>query len=60
MVILNTEANSSVESVYNGIPLMIGPEEPKDRGYDRATEYLSQRTPVLLKTDAEYEQISLC
>lgn len=59
-VILTTEANPSVSPVHDRMPLILEPEELEDWMLDdRATEYLLHKTPVLLKTHAEYEQMSL-
>ena len=59
-VILTTEANPSVSPVHDRMPLILEPEELKDWVLDdKATEYLLNKTPVLLKAHAEYEQMSL-
>ena len=59
-MILTTEANPSVSPVHDRMPLILEPEELEDWVLDdRATEYLLHKTPVLLKTHAEYEQMSL-
>ncbi|OUO30419.1 DUF159 family protein [Lachnoclostridium sp. An298] len=59
-VILTTQANPSVSPVHDRMPLILEPMELKDWVLDdRATEYLLNKTPVLLKTHAEYEQMSL-
>ena len=59
-VILTTDANSSVASVHNRMPLILEPEELKDWVLDnQATESLLHKTPVLLEQRAEYEQMRL-
>ena len=59
-VILTTEANPSVASVHNRMPLILEPEELKDWVLDdQATESLLHKTPVLLEQRAEYEQMRL-
>ena len=59
-VILTTEANPSVASVHNRMPLILEPEELKDWVLDDgATEYLLHKTPVMLEHRAEYEQMRL-
>ena len=59
-VILTTEANPSVAPVHNRMPLILELEELKDWVLDdRATEYLLHKTPVMLTSKAEYEQIRL-
>lgn len=59
-VILTTEANPSVAPVHNRMPLIVELEELKDWVLDdRATEYLLHKTPVMLTSKAEYEQIRL-
>ena len=59
-VILTTDANPSVASVHNRMPLILEPEELKDWVLDdQATESLLHKTPVLLEQRAEYEQMRL-
>lgn len=59
-MILTTEANPSVAPVHNRMPLILEPEELE--GWvldDGASEYILHKTPVLLKVNAEYEQMKL-
>lgn len=59
-VILTTDANPSVASVHNRMPLILEPEELKDWVLDdQATESLLHKTPVLLEQRTEYEQMRL-
>lgn len=59
-VVLTTEANPSVAPIHNRMPLILEPEELKDWVLDdETTEYLLRKTPVMLKSDVEYEQIRL-
>lgn len=59
-VILTTAANPSVVPVHNRMPLVLDLEELEDWVFDdKATEYLLHKTPVLLKSHAEYEQMLL-
>ena len=59
-VILTTEANSSVAPVHNRMPLILEPEELNDWVLDdKVTEYILHKTPVMLKSGTEYEQMSL-
>lgn len=59
-VILTTAANPSVSPVHNRMPLILEPKELEDWVLDDgATEHLLHKTPGLLKTRAEYEQMRL-
>lgn len=59
-VILTTDANPSVASVHNRMPLILEPEELKDWVLDeQVAESLLHKTPVLLEQCAEYEQMRL-
>ena len=59
-IILTTEANSSVASVHDRMPLILEPEELESWVLDdRAAEFILHKTPPLLKSSTEYEQIKL-
>ena len=59
-IILTTEANSSVKSVHDRMPLILEQNELEDWVTDdNAAEYFLHKTPVLLEREAEYEQMSL-
>lgn len=59
-VILTTEANSSVKSVHDRMPLILEQNELEDWVTDdSAAEYFLHKTPALLVREAEYEQMSL-
>ena len=59
-VILTTEANPSVAPVHHRMPLILDPEELENWVLDdKATEYILHKTPVLLRSSTEYEQMRL-
>lgn len=59
-VILTTEANPSVSPVHDRMPLILEPEELESWVLDdKATEFILHKTPVMLSSGTEYEQISL-
>ena len=59
-VILTTEANPSVAPVHDRMPLILEPEEVESWVLDeRAAEFILHKTPALLKSSAEYEQLRL-
>lgn len=59
-VILTTDANPSVSPVHDRMPLILEPEELKSWVLDdQATEFILHKTPVMLKSDTDYEQMSL-
>lgn len=59
-VILTTAANPSVAPIHNRMPLILEPGEVENWILDRkSTEDLLHKTPVLLKTYTEYEQMRL-
>ena len=58
-VILTTQANASVEPVHDRMPLILEREEVETWILDdQAAEHLLHKTPVLLESGAEYEQLS--
>ena len=58
-VILTTQANASVEPVHDRMPLILEREEVEAWILDdQAAEHLLHKTPVLLESGAEYEQLS--
>lgn len=59
-VILTTEANASVQMIHERMPLILEPHEVRDWILDDgATEFLLHKTPILLKRQSDYEQMSL-
>lgn len=59
-VILTTRANPSVSPVHDRMPLILDREELEDWVLDDgAAEILLRKTPVLLESRAEYEQVRL-
>lgn len=59
-VILTTQANSSVASVHERMPLILERQELEDWVLDdRAVEFLLHKIPVALRKQTEYQQISL-
>lgn len=59
-IILTTEANSSVKSVHDRMPLILERSELEDWVTDDSVaEYFLHKTPALLEREAEYEQMSL-
>ena len=59
-VILTTEANPSVAPVHHRMPLILDPEELENWVLDdKATKYILHKTPVLLRSSTEYEQMRL-
>ncbi|HIW84794.1 MAG TPA: SOS response-associated peptidase [Candidatus Dorea gallistercoris] len=59
-VILTTQANPSVLPVHDRMPLVLEPEELESWVLDdRATEALLHKTPALLRSSTEYEQMRL-
>lgn len=59
-VILTTEANPSVKPVHERMPLVLERSELEDWVTDDSSpEYFLHKTPVLLKREAEYEQMRL-
>ena len=59
-VILTTGANPSVAPVHHRMPLILEQGELEDWVLDdRATEYILHKTPVLLRSSTEYEQMRL-
>lgn len=59
-VILTTDANPSVVPVHDRMPLILEPEELESWILDdNTTDLILHKTPVLLKSSTEYEQIKL-
>lgn len=59
-VVLTTQANPSVISVHERMPLILEREELEDWVLDdRATEFILHKTPVLLNAKTDYEQLRL-
>lgn len=59
-VILTTQANFSVAPVHDRMPLILEKNELENWIYeDGYAEYILGRTPVLLKREQEYEQMTL-
>lgn len=59
-VILTTDANPSVSPVHDRMPLILEPGELESWAFDdSATEFILHKTPVLLKSSSDYEQMSL-
>ena len=58
-VILTTQANASVAPIHERMPLILEKNELENWVYeDGYAEYLLRKTPVLLKREQEYEQMS--
>ena len=58
-VILTTQANASVAPIHERMPLILEKSELENWVYeDGYAEYLLRKTPVLLKREQEYEQMS--
>lgn len=58
-VILTTQANASVAPVHDRMPLILEKNELENWVYeDGYAEYLLRKTPVLLKREQEYEQMT--
>lgn len=59
-VILTTEANDSMRTVHDRMPLVLEWDEiPKWLNEDQLVEDFLQKTPALLERQAEYEQMNL-
>ena len=59
-VILTTEANSSVLTIHDRMPLILEEKELEGWIYDNElADYLLRKTPVQLKTFQEYTQQTL-
>lgn len=59
-VILTTEANVTVSTVHDRMPLILEPQEVRDWVLDDyAVEFLLHKTPVLLNRKSNYEQMRL-
>ncbi len=59
-VILTTEANVTVSTVHDRMPLILEPQEVRDWVLDDyAVEFLLHKTPVLLNRKSDYEQMRL-
>ena len=59
-VIITTAANSSVALVHDRMPLILEPEEVKQWIQDAGAAWsLLKKTPVLLASGTEYEQLRL-
>lgn len=59
-VILTTDANGSVSSVHDRMPLILEQKEAQDWLLDdRAVEFLLHKIPPLLEREQEYEQMTL-
>lgn len=59
-VILTTDANPSVSPVHDRMPLILEPGELESWVLDdRAAEFILHKTPALLKSSSDYEQMSL-
>ena len=59
-VVITTEANDSVSPVHERMPLILEQEEIEEWLFDeRETVRLLQKTPILLKSYTDYEQMTL-
>lgn len=59
-VILTTQANESVSTVHERMPLILERQELEDWVLDDgAVEFLLHKTPILLKGRTDYEQLKL-
>ena len=59
-VILTTEANESMKSVHDRMPLLLEPDEIEKWLFeDSLTENFLQKTPALLERRTDFEQMSL-